>query len=444
MSKELTREELFKKAKSMRKQAKEEASRGSFSGEGYEGVVYTSVPSDGVKVFRILGDPLAVRSKPTDPKLSFISYILGDNSKNFRCVWPSKEEQPNWILWKIFDTVMESKWDKGEDGKFQRNYIHALSRPECFRRVSKNNSDNKFERGWYPTRYVNLNIIDRHDVEYHKENKRSKLLSKRASEISDSGNFWYDPGIPEAAYNTIWDDVVEFNGQWDLYDVALKKETESPWYRAFHCYDDRKKLEQIDPEALKVVVEGELTQEEKDYKLYDLDNLFKVTSYITIKNRLGDFIKKVDVDFKKNFSKELEELVEKEKREFEQRRKEKQEEATDQIDEKPDVEEVDEGEVKNEEVPVQTRERAKPAAKERKVEIDWNALIDGSFNGVKYLGVKDMTDEEKSMVIGIKEDGQFEYVKEWNGNKVEALKNPNSQFLAPEEFHIDPLNGDLF
>jgi hypothetical protein len=442
----LSREELFQKAKELRKKEKEEKNnKESFSGEDYEGVVYTSLPTEGIKIFRIYGDPLAIRSKPTDPKRSYISMILADNGKKFRCIFPSREEDKNWILWRIFDTVMESSWEKNEDGKSVRKYKHEKTHPECFRRVAKNNSDNKFEGGWYPPRYINMNILDRHDPEYHIENKHSKLLSKRASEIGDSGNFWYDPGIAEAAYNAIWDDVVEYSGQWDNYDVGLKKETDSPWYRAFHGVDDLKKISQIDPDAANLVVEGPMTEEEKNYELYDLDRLFKVTSYTKIKAKLGDFIKKVDIDFKKNFYEELEALVAKEQEEWKaneaERKSEepKKEKTTKAVEEKKAIEE------KKAEVPAPTlKSRVVQERKTTAKVINWDALADGSFNGKKYLGVSEMSDDEKSMVISVREDGSFEYVNSFNGVELDLMNNPSSNFISPDLFHVDPLSGDIF
>ena len=55
-----------------------------------------------------------------------------------------------------------------------------------------------------------------------------------------------------------------------------------------------------------------------------------------------------------------------------------------------------------------------------------------------------MTDEEKEMVLSVNEDGSFEYVKEYEGERVRLYKNKQSGFAAPGQFHVDPLNGDLF
>lgn len=445
----ISRDELFKKAMEMRKQEKEKkAAKDSFSGEDYEQIVYTSVPSNGVKLFRMYGNPLLTRMLPTDPKLSNISMIMGDNDKMFRCIWPLREEQPNWILWKIFDTVMEGTWEKTKDNKNIKILKHRKTHPECVRRVEKNNRDNKFERGWYPSKLVNFNIIDRHDQEYHAKNKKSKLLSKKASEIGDSGKFWYDPGIPEMAYTLIWDQIVEYFGRWDHYDIGISKQDSAPWYNVFHGVDDKVKLTQEIPEFEKYHVEGPMTEEEKAYELYDLDRIYQITSYHKIKSKLGEFIKKVDVDFKKNFSEELEKLVEQEKEEYEKRNAAIQAEKA--VEEKvysttvlPKKEEIVEQVEKKKEAPT-IRSRVVKERNPVKPPINWDSLLDGSFNGTEYLGVAEMTDDEKSMVISVREDGSFEYVKYFKDHKLDIMENPRSTFKSPDLFHIDPLNGDLF
>ena len=426
-------DDLFKGASEKRKQNREkESQKKSFSGRDYENAVYTSLSDVEGKVIRILGNPLLMRREPTDPKLSFVSHIVGDNGKKFRCIWPDRSEQPDWILWKVLNTVLENHWENDKDtGKGHQVYHHAKTHPECFTRVYKNNSDNKYEKGWYPTAFVNMNVIDREDMEYHAEKKHSKLLSKKAKEIGDSGKFWYDPGVPRTAYNAIWDEVVEYAGNWVNYDVVLRKLKADPWYRAFHGVDDFKKLSE---QERSFVVEGPLTEDEKAYELYDLDQLFKITSYMKIKSRLGEFIKKVDIDFKKNFYTELEKLAEQEKAEYEA----KNEQITDNDEEDMEEEQQEETKVRP------TRTKATEVKEEERETIDWDALADGSFNGKEYLGVPKMTEEEKAMVLAVKEDGSFKYVKTYKGEPVELFNNPTTDFHSPGQYHVDPLSGDEF
>lgn len=446
-TKGMSRKEIFEKAKleRQREKEKERNQSGSFySGEGSEGAVYAALSPDVGRVVRLYGNPLVVRDKPTDPKLTFISLILGDNGKKFRCVWPNKESQPDWILWKIYDLVSSfSMSGYGEERK--RVYTYKDSHPECWRRVVKNNNEeNRFESGWRPTGHVVMNIIDRHDPEYHEKNKRSKLLSKKASEMAN-GDFWYESGIPITAYNAIFDNVVEFYGPWEEYDISVKKLMDKPWYTAFHALEEAIKLSTAEK---KVTVEGPMTKEEEEYELYDLDNLFRVTSYTKIKAKLAKFIRKVDVDFDTKFTEELEKLVEEEQKKWKEEHDEQkaESEANDTSDEEvgeaeEEVEETVKESPKKETVGVRTRTSKREVAKE---EIPWDKLLDGSFNGTEYLGVSKMTDEEKEMVVRVKTDGSFEYVKEWKGETVEILQNTVTNFNSPALFHVDPLSGEVF
>jgi len=466
-----SREELFGIAKDARKKNKLEAEEKKANGYGgeYEALTYTALSLNKGKVFRLLGNPTLSRTLPTDPKESYISMIKGDNGKKFKCIWPARAENKNWPLWKIYDLIMAYSFSAEKDAKGNsiKIYNNFKTHPETFNRVAKNDSDNKWEPGWRPKCFVNGNILDRHDKAWHLENKHSKLLSKKASEMGNTGKFWFDPGIPMSAYNTIWDTVVEYYGDWEEYDVVLTKIQETPWYRAFNGEEEFIKLGK---EAKEAVVVGPITEEEKAYELYDLDKIFKVTSYTKIKSHLGEFIKKVDLDFKQNFSEELDKLVEIEKEEKAKKAALKAEADKlanpEDIDVDIDVEakeaDIDAKEIselqasalkakaieedKNKLKPTKSRTRNKKVVeKPEVVSIDWKGLSDGSFNGTKYLGVAQMTDEEKAMVVSVNEDGSFKYTAlNSEGKEYETLQNTVSKFDSPDVFHIDPLDGEVF
>jgi hypothetical protein len=67
----------------------------------------------------------------------------------------------------------------------------------------------------------------------------------------------------------------------------------------------------------------------------------------------------------------------------------------------------------------------------------WKGLADGTYNDKKYLGVPDMTPEEKALVLGIFEDGSFD----WNVDDKDLMEGANSGFLSPSTVHIDPMDG---
>jgi len=426
---ENSREKLFELAKKKRKEQKEKEENNSYA--SFEQVAYTSIGLNTDKVIRIVGNPILARDKGTDPVLSHISMIVGDNGKKFRCIWPSKAKDNSWILWKVYDKIMSYDWDSTNNTK---KFHYAESHPTIFKRVAKNNSERQFETGWRPSKFVHLNIIDRHDMEYHRANKHLKVLSKKSSEVGDK--IWYEPGVPEFLYTKIWDDIVEYNGDWQNYDIVVRKLDETPWYSAFHCVDDHKKI-QADVKDL--LSDQPLTEEEITWEGYDFDKLFPITSYTKIKSRLGKFLKIVDLELNTKFSEELESLVE-----IEEKERPKVETKSTVIpkntedDEDVDLDLEPEPEIKAEPT-VRTRATVKSENN-----IPWDKLFDGSFNGKKYLGAETLTDEEKTMVEGINDDGSFKYVKTWKGKEVELLKNPGSNFISPEQFHVDPLSGELF
>lgn len=456
-----SRKAIFEEAKKRREKEKaDRAARGSYSGE-YESIGYVALSQDADRVVRLLGLPVDCRQSPTDPKLSYIGMLRADDGKKTRIVFPDHQTNKSWILWRVIDLVLDGKM-VGQGDSRHREYTYEKVHPECFRRVRWNDNDSSpYEKGFWPTEYVNINCIDRSDMEWHRENKHTKLLSKRASKIGDSDSFYFETGIPSLCYKTIFDEVVEPFGDWEEYDIVIRKLASQPWYKVYSGTDDFNRISEV---AKTLVVDGPLTEEERSWELYDLDQLYGVTSYSKIKAKLGEFIRKVDIDFKKNFSEELESLVAKEQEQWKAEGKNQygQKEAKASVMTTEDWGKKEEHLVEDEELvpPVQKKEDTPPweeSHKEpeyptrgsrreevpvrspRKMEIDWAGLADGSFNGTRYLGVPEMTDEEREAVIGIKEDGSFIYKP-----GLPLCRGTKSDFLSPEFFHVDPLDGEIF
>lgn len=462
-----SRSEIFAEAKKKREAEKaEQASRGSYSGE-YESISYVALSTDADRVVRLLGLPMASRQDPTDPKLSYIGMLKADDGKKTRIVFPDHQSNRSWLLWRVIDLVLDGRFVGNGEGR-HKEYTYEQSHPECFKRVRWNdNESNPYENGFWPSAYVNINCIDRSDMEWHKENKHSKLLSKRASKIGDSDTFYFETGIPQTCYNTIFDEVVEPFGDWEDYDIVIRKLNSQPWYKAYSGTHDFNRLSDV---AKTLVVDGPLTEEERSWERYDLDQLYGVTSYSKIKAKLGEFIRKVDVDFKKNFTEELDALVEKEKEQWKAEGKDQfgrkeepkksevmsskdwekaksEEQLVDDEDLVPPAPKKDEDttspwEDKTETTSSATSEEPKyPVRRAKKVEVDWVGLAEGTYNGTKYLGVPKMTDEEKDFVLGIRDDGTFIYKTEYQGKKVGIWEDEESKFPSPEFFHVDPLSG---
>jgi len=310
----------FEAALAQRKKQKvEEASRGNFSGgSGYPDIPYAPLYTDKQQAFRFVGLPYLVREKPTDSKRVHVAMILGDYDKKFRCIGPDPQDKKDWILYRVMNKVLTRHWDKnipnsnGQLGAYV--YDYATIHPELYNRVAKNNNvENTFEKGWRFNPYILFNVIDRANYAWHLENKKFRVLSKKASEWQEK--VFFEPGVPDTVFQLIMDDIVAIDGNtnWEDYDIAIRKVTDKPWYKVYHGVDDVKKL---DDDVKLLIINKGLSEEERSWELNDFDKLFSVTKYGRIKAKLGIFFQKVDKVFNTRYYDELIALVDKEEAEI--------------------------------------------------------------------------------------------------------------------------------
>jgi hypothetical protein len=419
--------ELFEEAKRLRQKEREEkekrdANRGNNNYQNFEPINYVAMEIGEDHIVRFLGNPMLQRNNdPYSPKLVLSSKIIGDDDKQFRCIWPQQSQQPNWILWKIYNTVMKYKWDQAlNGGKGGRVYDYATVHPTIFGRIAKNGKlDNTFEDGWTPNKFIMINVIDRHDMEFHKTNKQTKLLSKKVSISKDEKTAFYEIGITEKLYNSVWDGIVEKCGPWEDYDICVRKEKADPWYIAYHAEKEDWK---INDSVKKFIVKGPLTEEELSWERYNIDNLSKVSSYQKIQKKLGLFIEQVDQVFEKKYTEELNDLVELEKQEYEKNKKEKEEKT---IVQKPEINKKKE-EVKKE---IPSRNSIK---KEEVFSVD-------SLDKAYYKGIDKLTNEMKKQIIGKTENGGLKYTE--NSPQPYICVSKDCDFAAPANFTYCPKCG---
>lgn len=440
-----------------KKQKAEEAVRGGFSGgAGFPDIPYAPLHTDQQQAFRFVGLPHLVREKPSDSKRVHIAMILRDDDKKFRCIGPDPKEQAGWLLYRVMNKVLTRHWDKnipgfgGQLGGYV--YDYAAVHPELYNRVSKNNNvENPLERGWRFGPSVLFNVIDRANYAWHKENKKFRVLSKKASESQD--RVYCEPGVPDTVFQMVMDDIVATDGNtdWEDYDIVIRKMADKPWYKVYHGIDDFKKL---DEDVRALVVKTGVSDEERAWELNDFDNLFPVTPYVRIKSKLGLFFQKVDKVFRTSYYDELAALAE----------KEESESAGNQARAFASgagvpPEESGGGTPRPASPPPAAPEPARPAAASPApasppvrsaaapakasppvTEAVWAGLADGSYNGKTYVGVPLMTAEEKAMVKRVREDGAFEWLPEAG----ELYEGSASHFLTPVSVHVDPLDGTVF
>jgi hypothetical protein len=450
-------EALFQQAVQERRQEKKrEQERGSFGGGNREFPEYAALRTNGFEVVRLLGEPISMRREPTSPKIIHHTRILGDDDKKFRCIFPPKSEQPDWILWRIMGKVLDYTWDSsiGENGG--RRYHHAESHPRIFNRVAKNSQENnKYETGWRPTRYVIYNHINRNPSVYqwHKENQKTLLLSKKGSEMKNGGIF-YEPGVPVTLYNTLMEEIVEVHGDPNKYDVVIYKMDQDPFYKVYHPVDDYKRilakfenendLAEAVPGLDSDVSERPLTEEEKSWEMWNIDKHFPITSYRKIHNRLKSFIQSVDTAFGTHYLEELEDLVEQEKKERGSDDRGDEEDSPSETESKTAV--TKEKEPTDNAPASRSRKRKKEEAQE-----DEGFSVDKiAAEHPELKGIDNLSPEEKAKIIDVDYDNNGK-VKNFNyslqkGEQLLKCVNVDEgcTMTSPDSFHYCPLCGEKF
>jgi hypothetical protein len=457
----------FEAALAARKRQKiEEASRQNGGGfEGYPDIPWTAL-EDKQRVFRFAGLPYSVREKGTDSKQIFVAMILGDDDKKFRCIGPNPKVRKDWILYRVMGKVLDRKWNNDKPsarGKGDWDYVNAAAHPDLYNRCAKNNNlENIYEKGWKFSEMVVANVIDRANYDWHLENKKYRLLSKRGSLYQDK--IFFDVGIPDTLYKLIWDDIVACDGNvcWEDYDIVIKRTAETPWYKVYHGVDDAKKL---DADVKALVQDRGLTPEESSWEMNDIDKLFPITTYKRIKDKLGLFFQRADKAFNTHYYNELCEYVEKEEAERAEKAMEFPPNEDNCSFEAPPQKTCAESAAKPAAAapketnpapasasphPVRSGAGSSLAQKSHPMTLEiWKGLANGTSpycrkdakgEPMAYLGILKMTEVEKAWVRGVFDDGSFDWLPEAG----ELFEGSKSHFLTPERCLIDALSGDKF
>ncbi len=345
-------------------EAKRASNRSSFS-KNYEEVKYTGLEKGVPSVIRAVGGPVDSKYDPTTAKTVTIARIVGDDGKKFRVIRPSFSEDPNYILNKIISRVKMVKWVNNE-----KTFPVKDQFPEIWNIIDKNGiqkGDNKylFDKGWTGKEVIIMNVIDRAQMDWHRQNKHTMLLAKSVSE--SNGIEYADEGVSSFAIKPQFVKLFKYYGSWEKYDMAITRTGDMN--NAFIVENASKTPERVEgPNADYISMEPCLSEEEKSWERYDIEKLFRVTTATKIYNRLKGTIARIDAVLKTNFLTELEAEVEKEKVLFDEiyHSEEEQNEAsaveTYQTPMEESVDEVDVPEYKPEPIAPVTRTRVAVAA----------------------------------------------------------------------------------
>jgi hypothetical protein len=445
----MTQSDKFNQAVAQHKEA--QAARESRRG-GFTQVSYAPLIEGKNKAFRFIGLPHGVREKPTDCKLIHATMITGDDGKKKFFVVPDPETSKGFLVHRVISKVLSYTWDpdgvnpQNPGKKGVRIYHYAKSHPAIFNMVFKNgNPSQQYETGWRFSPVVLSNVIDRSDMPWHREHKKLKVLSKKVSETS-SGSLWYEKGFPEYLYSIIMGDIVGAFGDWEGYDIVIRKTASNPFYKAFHAVNDAARFSD-DTQLLALICKTGLTDEERSWEGWNFDDLYKITPYLKWHKELGDSFRRIDKELKTNFFDELTELVAKE--EDEKTSTSSGSSETDAHDEEDSP-----AETKQESVEAKAEERAaadKPEAEAPQTRVRQGIAETSSGSSVnveeilkdaqKFKGAHLLTIEEKAWITGIDSKGYLT----WSSAAGDLIRDSdNKDHLIPERVHCNPYTGRVY
>ncbi|MBP7820121.1 MAG: hypothetical protein KA027_01925 [Candidatus Methanofastidiosum sp.] len=427
--------------------AQEEADRASKKGgftANYEKVKWTGLEQGKTKIIRALGGVPNSGDSPFTARVVRIAYVLDDKGKRMKVVLPNQEKDPQYLMWRIIDRVMEPSWTK-EGDKNVKSYPVQAKHPDIFEIVAHNglpesNVKRKYGlegRGWQGREFLLMNCIDRGLAFWHKENKHSVLLSKKVTlDTNKDGNpvEYIEEGVPSFGFvNILASTIFRYYGDWRNYDIGIEKTGQQS--TPIIVKNASKHIEEIADNLKNLVVDGPLTEEEKAYEMYDLDKLYGVTTYTKLYNRLRLTISKIDLALGTHYSDELKSMADEEAKNREAlKARQEQEEAMDVPDE--------DHHVAQEETPVTTRPA--PQAEVRTRPSPENQVKEEAEPVTKLPYFDRLNDNEKSKIKSIKkvgEDYQVEYV---GVNGEQMYKCNNCTTHTPESFHVCPNCGIFF
>lgn len=348
------REQLKKE----QEEAKNSTSNNTFT--DYEELDFLAMEDAKDKVFRIYGFPFSPttleRKSEFDTKLILQSQIVKDDLKGYAKInWPVVVDEktknyvpdPNWILTRFYNAVNAGKWEKYPDGQVDKkgkngHWVKFYEGTKVFDRVNNNAKiGEKWPKFFYPSKRIVMNVLDKND-DVCKNKKHSKILTSKmdiysfTNEQKEQVDIKYiDTGIPLALYNKILDHCRASLGHWNVDLVVTKRSAE----KSYDVWDatDAKYLSEY---AKSIATEADMTAEEKEYELYDLDKFYGVTSYTKLKKVLGGLFKLGDVEMNTKFTEELNFLVEQEQKEWELNKPKQEEEKQQQTPVAEDKEEA--------------------------------------------------------------------------------------------------------
>lgn len=329
-----------------RLKAEQDAVKNSSGFEGFEEQKHLSLDSGKWIGFRILGYPIEFRQSNTDPQIVCQSKIVTDDKKGFSKInWPfvikngKYQRDSNWILSKLYDTVMKKDWVKyteSDIGKLEgirknsenkivnaKGYdaypVFKYKNTETYQLIEFNKKDIKDEskNKFNPSFRILMNVISRMD-DWCAVNKHSMLLSTKVGTkeyTDDSGQsvirYFPQTGISKEMYDEICVYIRNAFNHWKV-DLAIKRyeDNQGKW----KCIITDAKLKDRNDTSIKdLLTDNVLTKDELEYTLYDIDRITQTCSYQKLLKKHIGLFKLFDKEFHDNLTEELINLAKAEK-----------------------------------------------------------------------------------------------------------------------------------
>ena len=276
-------------------------------------------------------------------KLFNVGWVKDDNGKPFPLVLPAilkKKPMYKSILCDFIDKVLTNTWidftpeqieaNKGtelEGKKGQTKYFYAnrddygvqqsgeMTLKQIFWNVFKSGVDPnsqyyKSARTWRGQTIYVANVIDRLNYDWHRENKKTKILVKKVTVNGDRVNaknvsfYVMGESLKDLAdnhghaldYDVMIIPGAENNDKFKLYNVSGYKES--------GYWNDVKKII-TDEEREKVSILHGFSEEEQTWDTIDIDKYYRLTSAKVILDHLGKTIRNFDMMTGSNFYEQL-------------------------------------------------------------------------------------------------------------------------------------------
>lgn len=294
---------MFEAYANQQEQEAKSSNRGSSFVREYESIKFTGLETNKAKIVRVIGGPPDSKLDNYTAKTATIAWLIGDDGKKFKVVRPSLNEDPNYILNKIISKVTAVKWVNKE-----KTYPVRDTMPEIYNIIDKNGLDitdprAKFEKGWKGKEVLLMNVIDRAQMDWHREHKHTMILAKSINVGSD-GTEYPDEGVSSYAIGPKLNHLFRSYGSWQKYDMAITKTgiKDNPFIVVNATHSPM----EVDAASRSYISQNtDLTDEEMSWERYDLAKIYGPTSATKIYNRLKNTIKRIDAALGTHYLEEL-------------------------------------------------------------------------------------------------------------------------------------------